>query len=378
MSGSPATATANWDELRSQVKSFVADWRDDGRFAPRLDSWMRSYDREFSRALGERGWIGVTWPTEFGGGGQSNVARLIITEELLRAGAPVAAHWMADRQIGPSILRFGTPRLQHEFLPRIARGELVFCVCMSETEAGSDLAAVRTRARKEGPEWIINGHKIWTTHAHHSDFAYLLARTDDSGPKHQGLTEFIVDMSLPGITVRPILDLNGEHHFNEVYFKDVRVAGDRVIGDVGSGWLQVTEQLSFERGGAERILSVYPLLVATLESLHSGEVSDFQVETLGRLTARLSGLRQLAWNVALALDAGGAPTRDAAILKYLGTKFEQDTADTLRRTLDIIPRPGEGVAGLLAEALVAAPAFSIQGGTTEILLTIISRGEINP
>ena len=338
-----------------------------------LDAVLRP---RVSQALGERGWIGVTWPTEFGGGGQSNVARLIITEEMLRGGAPVAAHWMADRQIGPAILRFGAPQLQHEFLPRIAKGQLVFCVCMSETEAGSDLAAVRTRARKEGDEWVITGHKIWTTHAHHADYAYLLARTDDSGPKHEGLTEFIVDMSLPGITVRPILDLNGEHHFNEVYFEDVRVAGDRVIGEVGSGWQQVTEQLSFERGGAERILSVYPLLVAALESSPAGEQSDLLVETMGRLTARLAGLRQMAWNVALALDAGEAPKRDAAILKYLGTRFEQETADALRRAIDIAPKPGAGIAGLLAEALVAAPAFTIQGGTTEMLLTIISRGEM--
>lgn len=373
---SATSSPREYDLLRRDVRDFIEGWRHDHRFVPRLDSWMRSFDRDFSRALGERGWIGVTWPTGFGGGDRSNLARLVITEELLRAGAPVAAHWMADRQIGPAILRFGTPELQHEFLPRIARGELVFCVCMSETEAGSDLAAVRTRARPDGTDWMVTGHKIWTTHAHEADYAYLLARTDDSGAKHEGLTEFIVDMSAPGITVRPILDLNGEHHFNEVFFEDVRVPGDRVIGAPGAGWQQVTEQLSFERGGAERILSVYPLLVAVVASLTSTVTSDLQIETIGRLASRLSALRQLAWNVALALDAGEAPKRDAAVLKYLGTRFEQETADALRRVLDVAPRPGDGVTGLLAEALVAAPAFTIQGGTTEMLLTIIARDEV--
>ena len=365
------------DALRSDVSAFVAEWRESGRFVPRLDSWMRSHNRDFSKALGERGWIGVTWPTEFGGGGQDNISRLIITEELLRGGAPVAAHWFADRQIGPAILRFGSSELQREFLPRIARGETTFCVCMSETEAGSDLAAVRTKARLEGGTWLINGHKIWTTYAHVSDFAYVLARTDDSGPKHVGLTEFIVDMSDPGVTVRPILDLNGEHHFNEVFFEDVPVDPSRVIGDVGSGWQQVTEQLSFERGGAERVLSVYPLLVAILDSLTDGDVTDLAVDTFGRLAARLAGLRQMTWNVALALDAGQAPKREAAVLKYLGTRFEQDTADALRRAFDIAPDSKVGVAGLLSQALMASPAFTIQGGTTEMLLTIISRSEIS-
>lgn len=356
----------------------MSEWRDAGRFVPRLDSWMRSNDRAFSRALGERGWIGVTWPTDLGGSGQSNLARLVITEELLRGGAPVAAHWMADRQIGPAILRFGTRKLQEEFLPRIAKGEITFCVCMSETEAGSDLASVRTRARLTGGRWVVSGHKIWTTHAHNSDFAYVLARTDDQGPKHAGLTEFIVDMRAPGVMVRPILDLAGEHHFNEVFFDDVVVEDGRVIGEVGSGWQQVTEQLSFERGGAERVLSVYPLLVAAVEVMRSLPKSELLSETVGRLSARLAGLRQMAWNVAIALDEGKAPMRDAAVLKYLGTRFEQESADVLRQAMDITPRPGAGVKGLLAEALVASPAFTIQGGTTEMLLTIISRSELKP
>ncbi|TDV57545.1 acyl-CoA dehydrogenase family protein [Actinophytocola oryzae] len=345
------------DDLRRTVRGLVADWD----ITPTCDSWMRGHDPAFSRAMAERGLIGITWPEPFGGG-RSNLARLVVTEELLRVGAPVGAHWIADRQIGPAVLRNGSPALRREVLPGIAAGEITFCLGMSETEAGSDLASVRTRAVRDGDGWRITGSKIWTTGAHFATHAYVLARTGDGADKHEGLTEFVVEMSAPGVTVRPIEDLGGGHHFNEVTFDDVLVPAGRVIGAEGAGWKQVTEQLSFERGGMERVLSTYPLLAAVLGSTVDDRVA------VGTLAARLMTLRELACRVAEAMDDGRAPSGEAAVLKFLGTTFERDVIDVARTA------PGRAAfAPLLAQAQLAAPGFSIRGGTDEMLMTVVSR-----
>ena len=367
--------TAGLARLRAEVCDLVDAWR--GRFTPVCDAWMRSYDLEFSRELARRGWIGITWPPEYGGQGRSNRARLVVTEELLAAGAPVAAHWIADRQIGPAIHRYGSPQLKAEFLPRIAAAEVTFCLGMSEPEAGSDLAAVRTTARRDGDGWRITGRKIWTSHAHRSTHAYVLARTSPPGEvadHHEGLTEFVVALDSPGVTVRPILDLQGEHHFNEMVFDDVPVPGHWVIGEVGQGWRQVTEQLSYERGGLERVLSTYPLLAAMVD--HAGDDPVAQ-EAVGELVARLAVLRRLAWDIATAMDAGQAPVRQAAMLKLLGTTFEREVTEVARWVLDVEPEPGgESLAGLLGQGILAAPGFSIRGGTSEVLAGIVARAEV--
>jgi acyl-CoA dehydrogenase len=369
-------ATSELAQLRGEVRELVHEWREAGRFQPRPDAWLRGFDREFSRELGARGWVGITWPAHLGGADRSNLARLAITEELLRAGAPVAAHWIADRQIGPAILRYGTPQLQEEFLPSIAAGELTFCLGMSETEAGSDLAAVRTTATRTDDGWSITGAKIWTSQAHRSEYAYVLARTDASGTKHEGLTEFIVDLRADGVEVSPIYDLQGEHHFNELRFDDVRIPEHWVIGEVGNGWKQVTEQLAFERGGAERVLSTYPLLEAAIVQLR-GTDDAAAVELLGGLAARATTLRRKVWEVALAMDRGEAPIVEAARLKYLGTTFETDLAHAARHLLQRPPRPpSQELGGLIGDALLAAPGFSIRGGSSGVLLGIIGRAEV--
>jgi acyl-CoA dehydrogenase len=359
-------------ELRQQVRELTGRWRAEGRYVPRNDSWLRGFDPEFSRALAGLGLIGLTWPVACGGRGLPNVARLAVTEELLRAGAPVAAHWIGDRQIGPSILRHGSLRLREEILPGIISADFVFCLGMSEPEAGSDLASVRTSAVLEagagagggGSGWRVRGRKIWTSGAHRATHAYLLARTERAADKHQGLTEFIVDMDSPGIAVSPIVDLTGEHHFNEVTFDDVLVPQHRVLGTVGNGWRQVVEQLSFERGGPERFLSSYALLA---DLLGVAGPAGLQAE-LGELTARLATLRRIAWQVSTRLDAGEAPVTEAATLKYLGNAFETDVIEVARRVF------GAGHAGF-GEALLASPGFSLRGGAAEVMLALMARQE---
>lgn len=349
--------------LRAEVRSLTDAWRESGRYTPRTDSWLRSFDLDFSAALGERGLIGLTWPRRFGGSERSAVARLVVTEELLRAGAPVAAHWIGDRQIGPAVLRHGTPELQDEILPGIAAGRFVFCLGMSEPAAGSDLAAVSTSARRVHGGWRINGTKTWTSGAHLATHAYVLARTSTGGRKHEGLSEFVLDMTEPGVTVSPIVDMSGEHHFNEMSFDDVFVPEHRVIGEVGQGWRQVIEQLSFERGGPERVLTSYPLLVAAIDrSAHADE--RVQVE-LGALVARLATLRRLCLRIAESIDAGTPSVAAAATLKLLGNAFERDVIEFARRA---------GVDdALFASTLLASPGFSIRGGAADVLLSIIAR-----
>ena len=335
------------EELRQEVRGVV----NAAAITPRCDSWMRGFDPDFSRTIGEHGWIGMSWPISHGGGGRSNVERLVVTEELLRAGAPVAAHWTADRQIGPSIIRLGSAELQREFLPTIRRAEAVFCVGLSEPDAGSDLAALRTSARQVAGGWEITGNKVWTTSAHLSTHAYVLARTSKEEVKQAGLTEFIVDMEAPGITVRPIIDLSGEHHFNEVFFDGVFVPDGRVLGVVGNGWAQATDHLAFERGGVERFLSTYPVLVAMIAAARSAN-DRASVERIGALTARLVVLRRLAFDLAGALDADQAPARLAATLKLLGTQFEADVVAQARYVLDVCGTDDVG-RDLLLEARIA-------------------------
>ncbi|WP_217574400.1 acyl-CoA dehydrogenase family protein [Streptomyces sp. GbtcB7] len=361
----------NCAALRAEVGALTANWRAAGRYAPRSDAWLRSFDLGFSRELAARGLIGMTWPKEFGGGERSNVERLAVTEELLRAGAPVAAHWIGDRQIGPAILRHGSRELREEILPRIASVDAVFCLGMSEPEAGSDLAAVRTAATAVDGGWRLTGHKIWTSHAHHATHAYVLARTERAERKHQGLSEFVVDMNVEGVSVTPIVDLAGEHHFNEVRFDEVFIPAHRLIGRLGNGWRQVVEQLSFERGGAERVLSSYPVLAQLISYVteHAGS----ELHTLvGSLVARLAVLRRLCREVAQALDDGQAPVRQAAVLKYLGNAFERDVIEALRHT-ELGREPSSESA--FGQALLASPGFGLRGGSAEVLLSIIAKQE---
>lgn len=375
MTATSAGPVGRLDVLRSEVADFLAQEKAAGHFEPRCDSWLRSFDRVFSQSVGKRGWLGMTWPKAYGGADESHLARLVITEEFLRAGAPVAAHWIAERQIGPAILRYGDEALKAEFLPSIASGDTTFCLGMSESEAGSDLSAVRTVARPDAGGYRVSGTKIWTSNAHCADFAYVLACTDPDAPKSERLTELIVEMRQPGVEVRKIYDLRGEHHFNEVVFDGAVVPERWVIGEVGRGWDQVTAQLAYERGGPERFMSTYPLLEAVIAWAGRGAGDRATAERVGELVGRLRGLRALAWQVARRMDAGEVPTSSAAVLKFLGTRFEQDVVETARWLLEVEPDLEDSdIGGMLADAQCAIPGISLRGGATEILSGIIARG----
>ena len=367
------------EAFREEIRGFL---RSELAAEPRRireDGWVVGFSRAFSEKLGRRGWLGLTWPLEYGGQARSVLERLILTEELLRAGAPVAAHWLGDRQVGPSILRFGTAEQRREILPRITSGAIVFCVGLSEPNAGSDAAAVTTQAVEDGDGFVIRGQKIWTSFAHQADYCYLVARTDASGPKHKGISEFIVPMATPGITVRPLLDMTGEHHFNEVFFEDVRVPRTALIGQKDRGWYQIAVQLDYERGGIERVLSNWPLLEDALAALRgsAGLRDPVMRDRLAGLRVDLEIARLMVYRIAWLADHGRVPNVEAAVAKSFGTELEQRIAETVAglfqmSALGLAGTARAALGGRVARAVLYAPAYTIQGGTSNILRNIIA------
>ena len=356
--------------LRAEIRDVIQDLLPaDYPSAKRAENWM-AYDADFSRALGQRGFVGMTFPREYGGHGRSHLERHVVAEELIAAGAPVAAHWFADRQSGPMILRNGTEEQRRTILPRIAAGECYICIGMSEPDSGSDLASARTRAERVGKGWRLNGTKLWTTFAHKSHYMICFCRTGPAEDRHGGTSQFLVDLSLPGITISPVLDISGDHHFNEVNFDNVELPADALLGKEGDGWAQVMSELSFERSGPERFLSSISLLEETLRCAPDDVTSH---RGIGRLAAHLMVLRKMSFSVAGKLAAGEKPDLQATIVKDLGALFEQQIPERARELVD----PASADASYrqtFARVRQLAPAYSIRGGTREILRGIIARG----
>ena len=377
----PSVALAPETEtLRAEVREFLAQEKAAGRFEPHCDVWLSGWDERFSRELGSRGWLGMTLPTEYGGHGRTNLDRYVVTEELLAAGAPVAAHWVADRQIGPSLLRFGTDYQKQRYLPRIAAGECYFGIGMSEPDSGSDLASVRTKAVQVDGGWKLTGTKVWTSGAHHAHAFFALARSApaEDRNRHVGLSQFIVELDSPGVEIRPIHLLTGAHHFNEVILDEVFIPDELVLGEIGSGWHQVTSELAFERSGPERFLSTFPLLSALVGELagEGDKLGASGLRELGSLVSRVWTLRRLSLGIAASLSAGLPADVPAALVKDLGTRYENEVSDAARLLVSIPPDAGAepGFARLLAEAVLHSPGFTLRGGTNEILRGVVARG----
>jgi alkylation response protein AidB-like acyl-CoA dehydrogenase len=372
----PPPAFPEGEVLRAEVRAFLAEHLPRRAITQGVGSWG-GYDREFSRKMGARGWIGMTWPTKYGGHERSALERYVVLEEMLASGAPVSGHWVADRQSGPLILRVGTEEQKRHYLPRIAAGELAFCIGMSEPDSGSDLASVRTRATAVAEGFRINGTKLWTSNAHRAECMILLARTGEAGEqRHGGLTQFLVDLKeTPGISIRPVHDLSGEHHFNEVVFQDALLPATSVLGEVGDGWRQVTGELAFERSGPERFLSSFTLLVELARAL-GPEPSERARIALGRIVAHIVTLRRLSRSVAGMLQAGANPAQQAALVKDLGTALEQEIPEIARQLVDEEPDRAStrDFVKVLAHTMMNAPSFTLRGGTREILRGMIARG----
>jgi hypothetical protein len=361
------------ETLRSEVRAFLETNLDNVPQEIKAETWSGA-DPEFSKKVGKKGWIGLSWPKEQGGAGRSAMERYVVLEEMLVAGAPVGSHWVADRQSGPLIIRYGTAEQQEKLLPGILKGETSFCIGMSEPDSGSDLAALRTKADKKGDVYVVNGTKLWTSGAHRSHYMIALFRTSKEEDRHGGLTQFIVDLSLPGITIRPIIDLTGGHHFNEVIFENAEVPASMLIGKEGGGWNQVTAELALERSGPERYLSCYLLLKELIREF-SDRNDDEGVTEIGRQLSHLATLRQMSVSVAGMLNDGENPALEASVVKDLGTVFEQELPNIAHRLMRVEPdSQGTDFQRYLAILTQTSPSFSLRGGTREILRGIIARG----
>ena len=365
------------DELRREVRSFIAEQRAEGRLPPPTKVGL-GFSVEMTQRIAARGWIGITWPSQYGGHARSALERYVVTEELLAAAVPVGAHWVADRQSGPVLLKFGSEEQKRDYLPRITAGQCFFCIGMSEPQSGSDLASLRMRAERIDGGWKLNGHKIWTTNAHRAHYIIVLARSSPAeSSRHAGLTQFIVDLKSTGVTVNPIVSMPGEHDFNEVLLTDVVVADSAMIGTEGNGWNQVSAELAYERSGPERWLSSFRLLSELIDALDQ-QARPASLEELGRLLSHLLSLRQLSLSVASMIERGLTPNVEAAIVKDLGTKFEQEVVRVVRDIVSVEHLTCHGreerLRKLLVHAQLWAPAFTIRGGTNEILRGIIAKG----
>ena len=362
--------------LRAEVKAFLGSALEPSPPHVRARSWM-GFDARFSQKLAARGWVGVTLPAKYGGANLDAFSRYVLVEELLAAGAPVSAHWIADRQSGPLILKFGTDAQKDYYLPRICQAQAFFCIGMSEPNAGSDLASVSTRAQPGEAGWLLNGQKIWTTNAQHSQYMIALVRSSgEQSDRQKGLSQFIVDLSLPGITVRPIRDLSGDAHFSEVFFDNVLLAPDALVGTEGSGWTQVNAELAFERSGPERIYSSIVLLEHWINTLRTLPDSRMHAASIGRLAVHLATLRNMSITVTARLALGESPVVEAALVKDLGTEFEQSIPAIIEATMGMAPDTAidAELCRTLAYVSQIAPSYSLRGGTREILRGMIARG----
>ncbi|MYF12619.1 MAG: acyl-CoA dehydrogenase [Gammaproteobacteria bacterium] len=357
--------------LRQEVRDFLAA-NADQISAPNSD-FSSGHDAEFSARLGERGWIGMTWPKAYGGAERSFFERYVVTEELLAAGAPVSAHWIADRQSGPLLLGSGSEDQCARYLPAIVQGRSFFSIGMSEPGTGSDLASVRTAAKRVAGGWRVNGTKLWTTDAHRNHYMIALVRTAPAdGNRHAGLSQLIIDLAAPGVTIRPIRNMAGGEDFNEVVFDDVFVADADVVGEPGNGWSQVTSELGYERSGPERFLSAFRVYVEFVR-LVGTDPERFEAAAVGRIAAHLMTLRRMSMSVAGMLENGKAPNVEAALVKELGNNFEKLLPEIARTAAP----PGgdqERFRRTYAETLLLSPSFTLRGGTREILRGVIARG----
>jgi alkylation response protein AidB-like acyl-CoA dehydrogenase len=331
------------------------------RYGVHDDAWINGYSRELSRELGARGWIGMTWPTELGGGGRSALERFVVTEAFIAQGAPIAASWFADRQMGPTLIAYGTPEQQAEFLPGILAGESGWCIGMSEPNSGSDLASLKTSAVRDGDTYVINGQKIWTSFGETADYCYLICRTSTDGPPHAGISEIIVPLDLPGIEIRPIKDMTTNQHFCEVFYDNVRVPVANRVGEEGGSWKQTMRQLEHERGGIDRLLSNRALY---LEALKLADTSDPIVRQeiaaleINYRVGRLLVLREVLHQ---------APKQFSAATKTFCTEHEARVANFIAK----VAGADAMVWGRLAKTFCYFPAYTIMGGTSNVLRNIL-------
>ena len=347
------------EELRARARQVAVEGvAKYGRFN---DSWINGYSKEFAQVMAAEGWIGMGWPAAYGGQDRPPIERVIVADEMIGAGAPIAAMWFADRQMGPTIIAYGTDDQKAEYLPGMLSGDSTWCIGMSEPDSGSDLASLSTTAIRDGDHYIVNGQKIWTSFGDVADYCYLICRTTTEGPPHRGISEVVVPMDLPGIEVRPITDMTTNRHFCEVYYTDVRVPVENLVGVEGDAFKQTMKQLEHERGGIDRLVSNRALYEMALERADTAdplvrdEIAQLEIGyRVGRLLVYREILRQ-------------APAGFSAATKCFCTEHQIRVADFVSRTFGADAMLFDDV----THGLLYAPGYTIMGGTSNIMRNIL-------
>ncbi len=380
--------TAEQEAFRAEVRGFL-----DETLTPAFWEYQRArrhpgWSPEFSRAAAARGWLGIAWPKQYGGQERGIIEQMIYMEEMAYAGAPQEHHRRAVQQVGPSIMRFGTEQQKAEYLPAITAADISFAMGLSEPNAGSDLAGVQTQAVRDGDDYVLNGHKCFTSGAHFSDYLWTVARTDPDAPKHRGISIIIVPLRAPGVDVRPLIDLQGLHHFNEVLMRDVRVPVANRVGEEHRGWYVNAATMDFERSGIARIAGLRRLLDRCAAAVREAPPDARRRQArqrLAELAVAVEVSRLLSYRVAWLQDGGRAPNYEVSIQKILATETIQRLHQFivnfhglpgLRVLGDAGPAAGDdedsGSAGGWGPGYVNAVRATIGQGASEIQRNVIA------
>ncbi|MCA2242569.1 acyl-CoA dehydrogenase family protein [Mycobacterium sp. WUMAC-067] len=361
---------AEVEQFRTELREWLSENLTDELVAARRptgrDDAAFEKLRVWNATMADAGWAAVSWPREYGGRGATVLEQLVYTEETTRARAPVPLNVIGLNNIAPAIMQYGTESQKRTLLPRMMRADDIWCQGMSEPEAGSDLAALRTRAVRDGDDFIVNGQKIWTSLGHRADWCQLYVRTDPDAPKHKGISCLIVDMTLPGIEARPLVTLNGDADFAEVFFHDVRVPADALLGPLNAGWQVATTTLSHERAGAARLYAEMQVrleeLVDDLATADTGALDDpVTLRRLGEIAVRIKYLEVLCQRSISATMHGGDALGSASLAKTVWGEIGQDLAAL---AFDVLGNRDTGASW--ADYRLTSRALTIAGGTSQI------------
>jgi alkylation response protein AidB-like acyl-CoA dehydrogenase len=362
-------------EAQTAFRDELRDWLSNNPPGPEPDGEDAGYNwrRDWQRKLNEGGWAGVHWPTEYGGRGASLMETAIFFEEMGKAKAPLPANVLGLLLAGPTIMIWGTPEQKERYLQPILSADEIWCQGFSEPDAGSDLAALKTRAVKDGDEWVVTGQKVWTSGAQYSKWCMLVARTDQDAPKHKGLSYFLMDMEQPGVQVVPLKQITGDPEFNELFIEEARIPDENLLGGVGNGWKVALTTLMNERAGLGFFLQVrLRQLVDELydEAARTGQLGDPRVaDALADMHIRTEILRLTAYRGLSVIEQYGQPGPEGSLVKWLWSETNQ----LLTQMLPTLAGPDALTAGTRwSYELLRARGNTIEGGTTEILKNIIA------
>jgi 3-oxocholest-4-en-26-oyl-CoA dehydrogenase alpha subunit len=378
--------TPEQESFRSDVRSLIerelpADWGSaaGGADAERDSDEAWALSRRFTRALAERKWLAMAWPVEYGGLDADHMTQLIYNEEMAYRRAP-GGGGMGVAWVGPAVMLYGTREQKDRFLPRITSGEDVWCTLYSEPGAGSDLAALQTRAVRDGDDYIINGQKIWTSGAHRSNWGWLAARTDPDAPKHKGISTVVVPMDAPGITIRPLINIAGQHGFNEVFFDNVRIPKENLVGEENRGWYQVAVALDFERSGIQAYAggrrTLEEIVALARERRELWEHNEQVRLALADRAVELAVGTLIAYRIPSMQAQGKIPNYEASMSKLYGSELTQRIARTGMQVIGLYGGLRDErvapLAGRLATSYLTSVSATVAAGTSEIQRGIIA------